>query len=582
MEKEISRHAFQVKSVRTPPHRAGAVTVCLLCVVGKNLVGFRVADSVDSVLFGLYYFFSVFVSFLSCHTISRRMKEFVLQDELPISVEEFWSLFFRDPEFTIIFHEVRGDTDTQVGSWTAAPEGRKQRVVRFVSPTASNSFLRTIAGVTTQIKEFQLCHFTADGHFCFSSKSLFEKPARVEINSNMKWEVTPNARGCFCAITVCSEYKGKLFTDSIENYLQDELEDSLGQWFKLAHSKLEDYVPISNIDNDVIVHDDDNEGLTEKKGKQRAAAPTITSIDGRGDESEGEGLTPTKKTYPASDDFSATEKEKEVDPVSAVAAAAPHGYLRESATERAKRIIARKVVSDSSSSDEDEDEDETDNTESENSDEDEEAGGEFYESTDELSALARLDGAQSTEEKFALLQAYSRAMQVELGQLKELVLSVQTRMMRLETAPATTPLPPSRHYDYHTPQVHKNGVVSTPLSESINGTNSDEKEMRYRDLAIQRALANTQRRLDELEAALQRTAQCSPASRAGGGDLGQRTAKRRGLLPFLTSNSWLVNVPFIVFVICWPLVSHKVLGWGSTWGLQLVSQIQKLFWRRSG
>ena len=146
--------------------------------------------------------------------------------------------------------------------------------------------------------------------------------------------------------------------------------------------------------------------------------------------------------------------------------------------------------------------------------------------------------------------------------MKELMMMVQTRMMRLET-----PAPPA------TPQQHHYRNGKTPLSESGNGFNSEET--RYRDLAIQRALTNTQRRLEELEQNIALKL-LPPSSTSSCND------KKKGLLPFLTSNTWLVNVPFIVFVICWPLVSHKVLHSSLDWGSRLLIQLQRLFFGRFG
>lgn len=451
------------------------------------------------------------------------MKDFTLQDEMPISVEDFWNLFFRDEEFTLIFHERRGDSDTQVGVWTPAPEGRKQRLVRFLSPTASNSTMRRIAGVTTQIKEIQLCHFTPEGSFQLSSKHLFEKTSLVEIDCKVLWEVAPSNNGCKCTIKCSNEYKGKLFKDAIENYVREETQDAFEQWLSLAHEKISDYLPDLQYAQEQAGSTDNVQGEVEVP---------------KGDESE-EDLTPIKKTFENTNES-----------------------LKESATERAKRIIASKISSDEETS-EDEEEDETSEDEDEAQEgESSDEGEGFYEASEELSSLARFDKATSPEEKLALLQAYSRAMQMELQQMKELVMHVQTRMMRLETPqPSATPQTTTPHF--------RNG--KTPLSES-GGWNVEERERKtpYRDLALQRQLTNTQRRLEELEQ--QMAARLPPPSVHI-----QTTpeSKKKGLLPLITNNGWMINVPFIVFVICWPLVSHRVLGWGMDWGSRLLAQIQK-------
>jgi len=456
------------------------------------------------------------------------MKDFVLQDDLPISVEEFWNLFFKEDEFTLIFHEKRGDSDTQVGAWTVAPEGRKQRVVRFLSPTASNSTMRRIAGVTTQIKEIQLCYFSSSGSFHIQCKTLFEKTSLVEIDCKMLWEVSPSAKGCQCTIKCSNEYKGKLFKDAVEAYVSDEKKDACEQWLALAHEKISDYLPD-------IQYQREEAATLQQSQVERGS---------KGDESEEEPSPPPKKE---AETINESERER-----------------RESAVERAKRIISHKAT-DSEEETDDEDATTTESSSEEDEEEEEEDIG-FYDTNDELSTVARLDQATTVEEKLALLQAYSRAMQVELAQMKELMILVQTRMMRLETP--GTPSTPRHSY--------RNG--KTPLSESGNGFNSTE-EMRYRDLAIQRSIANTQRRIEELEETIASRLPPPGSECSGSG----QEVKRRGLLPILTSNTWLVNVPFIVFVICWPFVSNKVSSWGVDWGSRFLLQLQRLVlgWRGS-
>lgn len=490
------------------------------------------------------------------------MKDFILQDELPITVDEFWNLFFKEDEFTLIFHEKRGDSDTQVGSWTMAPEGRKQRVVRFVSPTASNSTMRRIAGVTTQIKEIQLCYFAADGSFHMQCKRLFEKTSLVEIDCKMNWDVTPSKsngnRSCQCAIKFTNEFKGKLFKESVETYVSEEMKDACEQWLALAHEKISDYLP--DIQQ---LRREEEEAMALQRQKQKLMKEVIP----RGDESEEEPspIVPKK------------EGETIVDSENRAA-------LKESAVERAKRIIAQRAEESSSEDSDDEedqsteeDDDSSDDKAKDDSDDDDDVG--FFDTNDELSALAGLDQAKTMEEKVALLQAYSRAMQMELAQMKELMLMVQTRMMRLETPSISPPtnnntalLSSTPRQQQQTPGYHRNG--KTPLTDSGNGFNSED--LRYRDLAIQRSINNTQRRLEELE---QKIEMRLSFSNNNNNNENEKEAKKKRGGSSLLSNPWLVNVPLIVFVICWPLVSQKVSNWGLDWGSRFLLQLQKLVLR---
>ena len=97
-----------------------------------------------------------------------------------------------------------------------------------------------------------------------------------------------------------NEYKGKLFKEAVETYVNDETEDAYDQWLSLAHEKISNYLPDIQL------------------SREEAAALQQSNTVTKGDESE-EDPSPTPK------------KENEM-------VMETERTLRESAVERAKRI----------------------------------------------------------------------------------------------------------------------------------------------------------------------------------------------------------------------------------------------------
>eukprot|EP01087_Luapelamoeba_hula_P007185 TRINITY_DN1744_c0_g1_i2.p1 TRINITY_DN1744_c0_g1~~TRINITY_DN1744_c0_g1_i2.p1 ORF type:complete len:489 (-),score=85.46 TRINITY_DN1744_c0_g1_i2:23-1489(-) len=481
-----------------------------------------------------------------------------MREALPITVEELYTLCFKEPEFTLLYHEKQGNTDTQVGQWSVAPEGRKMRVVRYVSPTASNTPMRKFGGMTTRVKEIQLAHFTADGLFHLTSTPLFEQSV-VGIDTRVQWLIEPSeGRSCTCTITATCDFKGSLFKDSIEKYVDDQNRSSFRQWLDLVREKITDLVPSEPLPRRVITTSSRHASDLSPLHTSTTTTPRITNTTQHIHDHSDTHLTSSQQqrrrertnNVQYNDDYN---EESEGETVESDEEVEMNNQLLHSSSSSGRRRR-------SSSS------------------------GVFYEANDELAAVVRLDASASPDTRLATLEAYSRSTQNEMDQMEKLIVSVQGRLMRVEStvssvaaAAAASAMPhhslvaPHHPYDTREASDFLSHSASSSSGASPSKRRMDEEREReenlQRDLAMQRSLRNTEHRLAELEQTLVLIQKQQEL---------HAIEKKKSWIP----GGWAVGVPVIVFIICWPLVSNKVANTGLSWGSRLFLHLHHLFTNR--
>jgi len=178
------------------------------------------------------------------------MKEVTLVEKFSLSPEEYAQLFFYDNSFSRKYFEIRGLKEIEITNWMPAPEGRKQRVISYITPISNNPVIVKIAGgLDTQVREVQLLHTLEDGSVSMIFSTSFPQSKLGEsLDFRVIWLVeTDNSDpsrpwSCRSTISIRSDYKGLLFKGSIENFAADMASSSFSQWHALCKERVKEFV----------------------------------------------------------------------------------------------------------------------------------------------------------------------------------------------------------------------------------------------------------------------------------------------------------------------------------------------------
>jgi len=170
------------------------------------------------------------------HSILGSSLTQIINEEIPIGLLKFFKLFWADPQFTEYYHQIRGDSEITVGSWTTSSEFGSIREVQFRA-----ALNQPIGPSSARCEETQRYHLSKTKLTIETAIVTYDIPFGDSFRVEGKWEATAGSTANSVRLTVSvgvhflkkTWFKGKIETGSIK-----ENRDSFGQWVALCKQEI--------------------------------------------------------------------------------------------------------------------------------------------------------------------------------------------------------------------------------------------------------------------------------------------------------------------------------------------------------